>query len=80
MVNIHKDISSSQMSLLALVHTLPNNSFYLNYNHSAMKTTFCDQFKILANIVRGFTKKFYYLAYFVVFKEMQTFCLLNMSA
>ena len=27
-------ISSSQMSLLALVHTLLNNSFYLNYNHS----------------------------------------------
>ena len=27
-------ISSNQMSLLALVHTLLNNSFYLNYNHS----------------------------------------------
>ena len=45
-----------------------------------MKKTFCDQFKNFGKHCRGFTKKFYYLAYFVVFKEMQTFCLLIMSA
>ena len=79
MVNIHNDISSSHMSLLALVHTLLNNSFYLNYNHSAIKKTFCDQFKILANIVEVY-QKILLSCFLLVFKEMQTFCLLIMSA